>query len=101
MNSYKVTALSKAEKEIAAIYLSACLDQMRYADTINDEAAKEQAETHYKEYRNKLKALLEMKFEMFGLDYSESVMKSLQEVYKITQVFYSQRVNNQPMKYPA
>lgn len=93
--------MNKAEKETAALYLSACLDEMRKADKWEDSEAKARAEADYKAYVQKLRDLLTMKFEMFGLDYEKSVMKPLQEIYKITHVFYSQRVNGQQMKYPA
>ena len=93
--------MNKNEKEIAAIYLSSCLYDMRTASIAEDRASYEHYENAYKNYRSKLKSLLEMKFDMFGLDYGKAVMQPLQEVYKITQVFYSQRVNGQQMKYPA
>lgn len=93
--------MNKREKELAAIYLSSCLDNMRIADKWVDAQAKEKAVSDFKAYHQRLKSMLEMKFEMFGLDYQKSVLKPLEDVMKITHVFYSQRVNGQQLKYPA
>ena len=93
--------MNKREKELAAIYLSSCLDDMRKADKWNDPEAKAKAESDYKSYVRKLRDLLTMKFEMFGLDYEKSVSRPLQEINKIAMVYYSQRVNGQQLKYPA
>lgn len=94
--------MNKHEKETAALYLSACFDEMRKARIYNDDAAYNRADADFKSYRERIKQLLEMKFEMFALDdYEKTVLKPLHEVMKITQVFYSQRVNGQQLKYPA
>lgn len=93
--------MNKSEKEIAAIYISSCLDDMRKADKYGDAEAKEKATNDLKAYNQKLKDMLCMKFEMFGLDYEKSVTRPIQEVNKIAMVFYSQRVNGQQLKYPA
>lgn len=93
--------MNKNEKELAAIYLSACLDEMRTADRNQDSEAKARAEADYKAYIKKLKEMLSMKFELFSLDYEKSVLKPLQDIGNITMVFYSQRVNGMQLKYPA
>ena len=95
--------MNKKEKEAAAIYLSACFDEMRLADLHGDPAAKARAEADYHSYNKKLKDLLTMKWEILGLgeDYEKSVLRPIQDVHKITLVFYSQRVNGQQLKYPA
>lgn len=93
--------MTKNEKEIAAIYLSGCFDEMRIAGKNGDNDAKARAEKAYKDYSGKIKALLVQHFELFALDYEKAVIKPLQEIYKMTQVFYSQRVNGEQMKYPA
>jgi len=93
--------MNKNEKEIAALYLSACLDEMRIAAKCNNDEAYQKASEDYKRYNKKLRDMLEMKFEMFGLDYQKSVRNPLNEVAKIVHVFYSQRVNGEQLKYPA
>lgn len=93
--------MNKSEKEIAAIYISACLDEMRLADKFGDAEAKAKAESDYKAYNKRLRDVLTMKFELFGLDYEKSVNRPLQEINRIAMVFYSQRVNGQQLKYPA
>ena len=93
--------MNKREKETAAIYLSSCLYDMRNAAIYQDEKAKERAENDWKKYKAKIKEVLNMKFELFGLDYKKSVLDPMAEITKITMVFYSQRVNGQQLKYPA
>lgn len=93
--------MTKANKELAAIYLSACMDEMRQADKYGDADAKAKAQADYKNYIQKLKTYLEMEFEMFCTDYEKTVSKPIQEIGKIALVFYGQRVNGQQMKYPA
>ena len=93
--------MNKKEKEIAAIYISSCLNDMRLADIYNDPGAKEKAVEDYKKYRAKIKNILEMKFELFCTDYEKEVMKPMQEINKIAMVFYSQRVNGERLHYPA
>jgi hypothetical protein len=94
--------MNKREKETAAIYLSACLDEMRKARIYNDDAAYNRADADWKSYHERIKQILIMKFEMFALDdYEKTVIKPIHEIMKITQVFYSQRVNGEQLKYPA
>lgn len=94
--------MNKHEKETAALYISACFDEMRKARLNNDDAAYNRADADWKNYRERIKQILVMKFEMFALDdYEKTVLKPLHEVMKITQVFYSQRVNGEQLKYPA
>ena len=90
--------MNKYEKELAALYLSACLDEMRIADMNGDDAGKEKAGADYKRYRNNVYQLLEMKYTLFGLDHKKAVEKPLADVMELTRVFYSQRVNGQPLK---
>ena len=93
--------MTKQEKEIAAMYISACMNEMRKSELLEDPDGYKKAHSDYMAYSKKLRAMLEMKFEMFGLDYEKCVTKPIQEVYRITQVFYSQRVNGEQLKYPA
>ena len=94
--------MNKREKETAAIYLSSCLYDMREADIWKNAQMKERAEKDWNQYRMRIKEMLTMKFELFGLDdYEKTVIKPIQEIMKITQVFYGQRVNGQQLKYPA
>lgn len=93
--------MNKHEKETAAIYLSACLDEMRKARVYNDDDAYNRAEADWKKYNARIKELLVMKFELFFDDYEKTVLKPIHEIMKITQVFYSQRVNGEQLKYPA
>lgn len=93
--------MNKHEKETAAIYLSACLDEMRKARVYNDDDAYNRAEADWKKYNARIKELLVMKFELFFDDYEKTVLKPIHEIMKITQVFYSQRVNGDQLKYPA
>ena len=93
--------MTKNEKELAAVHLSACMDEMRLADKWNDPEAKAKAETAYRDFMLKLKTYLEMEFELFGLNYEKTVMKPIEEIGKIALVYYGQRVNGQQMKYPA
>lgn len=93
--------MNKREKELAALYISSCLDDMRKAAKWNDPEAKAKAESDLKAYNKKLRDLLTMKFEMFGLDYEKNVRKPIKEINRIAMVYYSQRVNGQELKYPA
>ena len=93
--------MNKKEKEIAAMYLSGCLNEARIAEASGDESGKAQAYESYLKYKNRIKALLEEKFELFGLDYEASVQKPMSEIFQIATVFYRQRVNGEQMKYPA
>lgn len=94
--------MNKKEKEIAALYLSACMFETRSAEMSGNVEAREKAIADYKKYGGRIKKILDEKFELFGLDsYEKEVIKPIQEIYKITTVFYSQRVNGQQLKYPA
>lgn len=93
--------MTKNEKELAAVFLANCMDGMRIADKYGDADAKKKAETDYKDFIRKLKNLLEMEFELFGLNYEKAVMKPIEEIGKIALVYYGQLVNGQQMKYPA
>lgn len=93
--------MNKREKELAALYISGCMDDMRIAQKWGDTEAAAKAEADFKSYHRRLKEMLESKFELFNLDYEKSVLKPIQEINKIALVFYSQRVNGQELKYPA
>ena len=93
--------MNKSEKETAALYISACMDDMRKAEIYGDAAMKEKALSDWQAYNKKLKTILEMKWEMFGTNYEKSVTKPLHEVGQIAMVFYQQRVNGEKMKYPV
>lgn len=90
--------MNKTEKETAALYISACLDEMRLADKYGDLEAKERACADYKKYCGKIRELLLMKYELFGLDYNKAVQKPIDEISRMAGIFYSQRVNGQPLK---
>ena len=93
--------MNKQEKEMAAIYLSACLDEMRRTSSANDDEGYKKASEDYKAYRARIRKLLEEKFDLFCTDYQKTVLKPLDEINKITMVFYSQRVNCEALHYPA
>lgn len=90
--------MNKNEKELAAIYISACLDEMRIADKYNNPEAKERAVNDYKKYCGKIRELLLTKYELFGLDYNKAVQKPIDEISRLAGIFYSKRVNGEPLE---
>lgn len=88
--------MNKHEKQLAAYYIARCLNDMRIASMLGNDAAKEKAEKDYKRYTAKLREMLTMKFEMFGLDYNKSVSRPMNEVLQMSIEMYSNIVNGQP-----
>ena len=93
--------MNKNEKQIAALYISGCLYDMKRAQEAGDAAGYEKAEKDYIQYKRKVKALLEMHFDMFCTDYRKTVENPMHEIFRIAQVFFAQRCAGQQLKYPA
>lgn len=88
--------MNKTEKQIAAFYLASCLNEMRLARQTENTAAYERAETDFIKYKGKLREMLTMKYEMFGLEYAKSVDRPTREVFQMAQAMYNNLVNGNP-----
>lgn len=85
--------MNKNEKELAALYISSCLFEMRQSDMRGDSERKEKAWNDCKKYMGRIRALLTEKFELFGLSYEKSVDKPYREIMQLANQMYSDRVN--------
>jgi hypothetical protein len=88
--------MNKQEKQLAALYLASCLNESRIAQENGHFDASKKAMDDFVKYRKKLRDMLSLKFEMFGLEYSKSVEKPIQDVMKLAGDYYSNLVNGQP-----
>ena len=93
--------MNKREKETAAIYISSCYYDLMIAGKTGNDEMKTRTEADLKKYQEKIRTILDLKYELFGYDYQKEVTRARQEIMKIAQVFYSQRVNGEQLKYPA
>ena len=88
--------MNKQEKQIAAYYLAQCMNENRIANMAGNTVESKKAMDDFLAYSRKLREMLKMKSEMFGLDYAKSVDKPIREVMKMAGDMYSNIVNGQP-----
>lgn len=88
--------MNKQERQLAALYLASCMNESRIAQANGNKEGHDKAMADFLKYRRKVREMLTMKFEMFGLDYQKSVEKPIQDVMKLAGDYYSNLVNGLP-----